>query len=248
MSRLSTWASSWATTERRSPRLEVLEQGVVEDDPLRRAEPVDVGVDRGAAPAGVDRGRPRRLDVGALARARARRCAPCPGSQRLEVVEERREHHRRQPGEERPRATTTAALPGIHQRAAEAAHDQGKGDGADAAGQDRADRRSTSASRSDQRAQRLGREPHVHGALVGPDVEGQRGDPERRRRARRPPPRRRGPAARRRARAPGGPRAGRPATSRTSTAPSATSPPDHEQPLARRGSRGRLASSCSAGK
>ncbi len=118
--------------------LQVVDQGVVEDDPLRGADAVDVRVDRVRAAAGVHpidlphvhAGLPRelqhvvpRLSLG----------------QRLEPVEERRENHGREPGQQgaaggdRDGPRSPPAQP-------EAAH-QGEGGASGQAGEGRADGR-----------------------------------------------------------------------------------------------------------
>ena len=75
-----------------------VDEVVVEDDPPARADPVDVGVDAGAAPGGVDVVDVADLDPGRGRRARARRVAQRPGGKLLEVVEDRRQDDRREPG------------------------------------------------------------------------------------------------------------------------------------------------------
>ena len=103
-------------------RSALVEQVVVEDDPLGRADAVDVGVERGRAAAGVDAVDLADLDPARSAELEHVRARAARLGQRLEVVEDRREHDRREPGEDGREPATTAALPGIHQRAREAAH------------------------------------------------------------------------------------------------------------------------------
>ena len=89
MSSLATCPSSWATTERSSGRSASLEQVVVEDDPLARADPVDVGVERGRPGGWRRRGRPRRSRPRPRGRARARPrgrgCRAGSGSNSLKI-------------------------------------------------------------------------------------------------------------------------------------------------------------------
>ena len=98
-----------------------LEQVVVEHDALGRADPVDVGVERRVAPA---RRRPVDLadvDPGAASQLEHLGAARLPVGKRLELVEERREDHRREPGGRRSRYAVTTGRPGQPPAAREAA-------------------------------------------------------------------------------------------------------------------------------
>ena len=102
---------------------EVVDQVVVEHHPLAVPEPVHVGVHGGGAPAGVH---PVDLPTstsgrGAPARAPAMRSWPL--GQRLELVEERVDHHGEEPDRSRPR-TPPRQRAGHPPAPAEAAHER----------------------------------------------------------------------------------------------------------------------------
>ena len=199
-----------------------VEQVVVEDDALGRADAVDVGVERGRPGGWRRRGRPRRCRPRPRGRARARRRAPgCPsgsGSNLLKIG-----------------ARTTGAI----QTKTTASPVTTAAPGATSARGKRRTRASSSAAPPavstaviparagdvpEPRAQRLGREPDVDRALVRDQAHRQRGDRDQQRDAgaggggaeQRP--------RRRAGRAPGARGAGRPKATATRTAPSTAIP------------------------
>jgi hypothetical protein len=150
--------------------VEVVQQRVVENDALGGADPVDVGVDRGRAPArihAVDLADVHPGLLGQLEHVAAR----LPRRQRLEFVEQRREDDRREPGEDPCRDHHTHAA-GYPPAAAEAAH-QAECGGPDQPSQYGSNGRALRPV-VQPAAQGLRGKAHVDRALMG-------GDPERNR-------------------------------------------------------------------
>ena len=168
MSAWATWPSSWATTESSSAALRGVEQVVVEDDPLRGADPVDVRVQR-ASPGGSRRsGRPRRCRPRRGGRARARPRAPAlprgSGSKSLKTGA-------RTTGASHVKTIATATVGGAPRNppaAREAADQRDQQDAAAGGDQRRDPGRAGDVPRP--RGEALGREPDVDGALVGGDA------------------------------------------------------------------------------
>ena len=99
----------------RSVAREALQQRVVEDDALGRAEAGHVGVGRGRAAAGVDLVDLAHLHAGALGEVE-HVAAHGPGRERRELVEKRVEHGGPGVDEHAAPMPTTTAEPGAHQR------------------------------------------------------------------------------------------------------------------------------------
>ena len=98
-----------------------LQQGVVEDDALGRAEPVDVGV-QGAHPAAcIDPVHLPDVHPGPASERQHVGAGPAAGRERLELVEQRGQDHRCEPGEDGGDRDHREA-PGQPPAAAEAAH------------------------------------------------------------------------------------------------------------------------------